>query len=434
MAIDYKEHLAVEVLSEGRIVTYRALSRTLQIHVNAAKECVRSSPRIMLIVRLLYEFHRQQTAKKPGSVHATYLLGGVRRASGGGIGKEKDGDDEPMRSSPFMSRSVQGQEFEGAIPVKSLVVVREEDLEGVRNEFETITSIHVYSLEPQSLKDLHALAACNRELFAKYCNEDLLEVGRRYGMIQNANVKRRSRRGPAPVQAPVAPVRHKEVKTEAASVSSAKGSEAASPADSTASSTRAEKPGKRSAPKRGDSDLFKSFAKSKPKLKKEETQSSVGAEDEPMKDASEDEQEEDLALMTSKQADRESKAEREERLRLMMEVEDEPMDEEAPEEEDEEEVAEEPPPEAAPSPEPSPVDPPPVVSDGRRRGRRRVTKKKTVKDEDGYLVTREEQVWESFSEEEPAAAKVRTPASSAGGEKKDKGRPGQGNLMAWFKK
>ena len=38
---------------------------------------------------------------------------------------------------------------------------------------------------------------------------------------------------------------------------------------------------------------------------------------------------------------------------------------------------------------------------GRRRGARKVIKKRTMKDEDGYLVTKEVSVWESFSESEP---------------------------------
>jgi DNA polymerase delta subunit 3 len=43
-----------------------------------------------------------------------------------------------------------------------------------------------------------------------------------------------------------------------------------------------------------------------------------------------------------------------------------------------------------------------VTKGGRRRGRRKVNKKVQVKDEDGYLVTKLEPAWESFSEEEPA--------------------------------
>jgi len=80
------------------------------------------------------------------------------------------------------------------------------------------------------------------------------------------------------------------------------------------------------------------------------------------------------------------------------------------------------------------------VTDGRRRGRRKVIKKKTIKDEEGYLVTKEEAAWESFSEDEPAPApKAKTPSSIAsssapGRAKKTNGRPGQGNIMSFFGK
>jgi DNA polymerase delta subunit 3 len=86
----------------------------------------------------------------------------------------------------------------------------------------------------------------------------------------------------------------------------------------------------------------------------------------------------------------------------------------------------------------------------RRRGKRKVMKKKTMKDEDGYLVTKEEAVWESFSEDEPEPAPVRKepPKSSFGGAKsqsqsqgkagaaaaKKKGAGGGGNIMSFFGK
>ena len=99
-----------------------------------------------------------------------------------------------------------------------------------------------------------------------------------------------------------------------------------------------------------------------------------------------------------------------------------------------------------------------TVSDGRRRGRRRVMKKKTVKDEEGYLglslffhvqlivllmlsaVTREEAAWESFSEDEPAAKKPKVSLSAAaaaaakGKKTAANSKPGQGNIMSFFKK
>lgn len=55
--------------------------------------------------------------------------------------------------------------------------------------FENITSIHIYTLEPNSIDDLQILTNCNREIAAKYASEDPLEAWKQYGTIQNPNVK-----------------------------------------------------------------------------------------------------------------------------------------------------------------------------------------------------------------------------------------------------
>lgn len=89
------------------------------------------------------------------------------------------------------------------------------------------------------------------------------------------------------------------------------------------------------------------------------------------------------------------------------------------------------------------------VPSSRRRGKRKVMKKKTVKDEEGYLgmytefhhsfsnlfflVTVEEPVWESFSEDEQAPPPKKKPAVSAAGASKGK-KAGQGNIMSFFSK
>ena len=85
-------------------------------------------------------------------------------------------------------------------------------------------------------------------------------------------------------------------------------------------------------------------------------------------------------------------------------------------------------------------EPPTTVSGGRRRGRRKVMKKKMTRDAEGYLVTKEEPVWESFSEDEAPApvssGKTKITSSAAAGVKAKKaaGKPGQGNIMNFFGK
>ncbi len=73
-------------------------------------------------------------------------------------------------------------------------------------------------------------------------------------------------------------------------------------------------------------------------------------------------------------------------------------------------------------------------------------KKKTVKDDEGYLITKEEPAWESFSESEPevvAKKQQQMPTSSAasssagqkGGKKAAGGASqGRGSIMSFFGK
>jgi hypothetical protein len=89
----------------------------------------------LTIIRMLYEFHRQQNGKKPGTVHATYLISGTKRkeesvSTNGGV--QKDGEDDYMQSSPFINSSMpQYEEGTGESGVLSITLVREENLEGM---------------------------------------------------------------------------------------------------------------------------------------------------------------------------------------------------------------------------------------------------------------------------------------------------------------
>ncbi|KAI9756049.1 MAG: hypothetical protein M4579_004019 [Chaenotheca gracillima] len=447
MAEKYKEFLAANLLSEGRIVTYRSLSRALKVHVNKAKQ-------------MLYEFHRQQNTKKPKSLYATYLLSGTRYLTESSITNGKptiDGEDEIMQSSPFMSSSMQNQEDERqSTPVHTVTLVREEDLENVKALYERIDSIHIYSLQPQSLK-----------IASTYANEDPLAVGQTYGTIQNPNVKRRTGRRPPPTMHPrTATAGTAKPLSTKSKVDSKDDSSNSTPIstqqegfieDSKSSKESLERPKnvqntKKPQMKRDSSDIFKSFAKTRPQPKRQSagmTGSQSGektpGEDEPMKEASEDEQEQDIAMLKSK-SDRDngkqSKSQREEQLKQMMEQEDEPMEDEPSQPaEDSQDSAN--PIDAPMETEPETSQQPTVaISGGRRRGRRKVTKKKTVKDEEGYLVTRDEPTWESFSESEtelprkakPAASTAPANLETAAKAKKAGTKPGQGNIMSFFSK
>lgn len=281
--------------------------------------------------------------------------------------------------------------------MRTVLLVREEDLEQVKKSFDTISSTHIYSLESSALQDLQVLTECNRRVRADFAAEDPLESWRQYGTIQNANVKRRARgaaAAPSPVAKPV------EVKAKAAAVKEGTKKEGAEvkpglKVSSTNAAPEAEKKGlaKPAVTKRQHSDLFKSFAKAKVKPKDESQQSSKdpspGAatapqvEDVPMTGFSSDEGEDEAgdAEEEVKAPVGKSKKEREAELKAMMDAEDEEMEDAASPEQAEMPV------EKAEMPQEEEPKETMTVENGRRRGRRRVMKKKTVKDEEGYLGT-----------------------------------------------
>ncbi|KAI9375648.1 DNA polymerase subunit Cdc27 [Aspergillus egyptiacus] len=449
MAIaDYKNYLAENVLNERRTVTYRSLGRALRVHSTLAKQ-------------MLYDFHRTENAKKPNSVNATYIIAGTQKTieptttdSAGVNGKDKD-EDDIMPSSPYISSSMPNQDVEAdQIPVSSILLVREEDLEGkllaadAKSTFDSISSIYVYSLQPTILQDLNVLTDIGREILVNHAQEDPLELGKQWGMIQNKNVKRRTGARPPPPPAASSSVpakRPAQSESSQQNKSEVKKEERSEPPklvqrQNSASSTKStEKP----APvKKDKGNLFSSFAKTKPKLKKEESSTPATSgpesaepsttEDVVLDDAS-DGEEEELFPETNKQAQsesRESRKEREEKLRKMMEDDDE--DEEMP---DTTETPEEPDTTIdQPAPKQEELKVEATTKGGRRRGRRQVMKKAVKKDAEGYLVTVEEPSWESFSEDEPAPPPPKKKPAVSAPKAKSGAKSGQGNIMSFFGK
>lgn len=89
---------------------------------------------------MLFDFHQKQNAKKPDSVHATYIVTGTKRDSKHSNGATaRDGKDVAMRSSPFMSSipepeeqqdSVDGSSGEEPVNNTTIELVPEEKLQG----------------------------------------------------------------------------------------------------------------------------------------------------------------------------------------------------------------------------------------------------------------------------------------------------------------
>ncbi|KAL5045490.1 hypothetical protein BDW71DRAFT_183847 [Aspergillus fruticulosus] len=435
---DYKKYLAENLIHERRTITYRSLSRALRVHSTLAKQ-------------MLYDFHHNENSKNSSSVHATYVLTGVPKpaepAANGAASNGNGGNDgDIMPSSPYISSSMPNPEDESdQTPVSAILLAREEDLEDAKSTFESISSIYVYSLQPTILQDLNVLTDVSREMLVNHAQEDPLQYGKQWGMIQNTNVKRRTGARPPPhPPAPSSTVPAKRsVQSELLQPSRAgtKNEELPKSVQRQNSASSAKSTEKALPAKKEAGSLFSSFAKAKPKLAKEESVTSAasgaesaapsGAEEVVLDDASEDEQEE-LFPESRKEGPtetRESRKEREERLRKMMEDEDE----------DEEMLdATEPP------TEPETIDKPPpkqeglkveaIVTGGRRRGRRQVMKKAVKKDSEGYLVTVEEPSWESFSEDEPAAPPPKKKPVVSAPKGKAGTKAGQGNIMSFFGK
>jgi DNA polymerase delta subunit 3 len=259
------------------------------------------------------------------------------------------------------------------------------------------------------------LSDITREIQELCKSEDPLEFATVHGTIVNRNVKRRSGRRPPGQTTTSIAIKGQSVKPKAdlkelSKTSNATAKQEAKPLQSSTTkdffsqskektkekpkstgATASTSSNKESTPvpapsalKRESSSIFKSFAKAKPKLKREETDSSVAAEspaeDSPMRDVSDDEEETYVppVLLAKENTNSELKEKRarEAALRAMMD-------------DSEEETV------VAAKSEVEKVDksdveiqediPTAAVSDRRRRGRRRVMKKKTVQDEDGYL-------------------------------------------------
>ncbi|RMZ89391.1 hypothetical protein DV736_g3373, partial [Chaetothyriales sp. CBS 134916] len=163
---DFRTFLSTAILSDQQNISYRSLSRALKCHVNIAK-C------------LLYEYYEEQNNRKTGSVYATYLIAGTRTPAlpvettnghSQDNGQKKEGEDGandddmalpsslPPSSSSMLEPSQPSQETTNEAtppaPVKTVMLVRQEDLESAKSQFEEITGLHVYSLSPGKIADL----------------------------------------------------------------------------------------------------------------------------------------------------------------------------------------------------------------------------------------------------------------------------------------
>ncbi|KAI0127164.1 DNA polymerase subunit Cdc27 [Xylariales sp. AK1849] len=417
---DYRKFLAQQILTEDKLVTYRLLSRALKVHVNTAKE-------------MLFEFHKWQNDKRPGTLHATYLVYGTPKKA-----EEQDGDVEMTDS---MSES--GLPFSDEAPTHTLTLVQEEQLHEVLQQYEEVTSIHVYSLAPHPLKDLQLLADTARSVNNMSVVDESPGSVEVYGAISNPGVRKRERKGAMPKPAPVVKAEPKPlVKQEAKAVveDEPKAAQPA-PARETKAPVKTTKKGAAvpGLKRQSSSGIGQMFAKAAANPKKPAAKPTSETPSAPESPALSDEGEDDSEMLDVKpdttEAGKARKTRQAELRRMMDESDEEP--EAKVDSPVEELIEEEPsPPEPEPKAEEGPAEIVSSTGDGRKRGRRRVTKKKQVMDDQGYLVTIQEQGWESFSEDEAPppskAPKIEKAAPAAKGKKG--AAKGQGNIMSFFSK
>ena len=313
-----------------------------------------------------------------------------------------------------------------------------------------------------------ALSDVTRGLYTDvFAKEDPLLHNKTYGVIQNPQVRRRKGKRPTIPSAPAPKFQAvKEEKKAAPSISKETQKQTTSgkpvptlkkenslpssqPTKKDNASSRESTP-KPASLKRDASDIFKAFAKGNAKPKQPKMMDTDdGEEDETL---FEDKKKPSKRTSEVKQ-DRDDKAAK---LRKMMDSDDEsekpaagtqtetPATEPAEEENvDWSDSDHEKPGTASEKPDSAPATQE-DTGPKRKRGKRKVMKKRTMKDEDGYLVTKEEEAWESFSESDtekekqkafagfqkkapPPSKKAAAPASSgaAGGKK---------NIMSFFGK
>ncbi|KAK0636893.1 DNA polymerase subunit Cdc27 [Bombardia bombarda] len=431
-----KKYLAENILSEDKVVTYRLLSRALHVHVNTAKQ-------------MLYDFYKSQNDRRPGAVHATYLVYGVQK--GAGISRSwkssADGDVEMASSLPEVDP------IDDPVSTYTLSLVQEDRLEAALADFESVSSIHVYSVGPNPVKDFSLLADVAQEVFGLRNDDD----PKTSATIRNRRVVRKER--PADVAPPARQDLQKPALPKSApAAAAAKVKEEIKPtkpldSEKTAAPSSQAKNPTPALKRGGSSGIMHAFSKAKVK-KAETSQPATLSGDEvqqALSDDGEDDDDEDLPLPKPRGIfGRKTKKEVDEELREMMEKDDDEDEKVDSAEEEAEEVEE--PMEDAPEPEQPPVkeEPAEVVTtsgDGRRRGKRRIMRKKQIMDDQGYLVTIQEPGWESFSEDEaPPVAKakpvVSAAASSAPAAKAKKSGPkgsqgsqgSQGSIMSFFSK
>ncbi|PIL37208.1 hypothetical protein GSI_00901 [Ganoderma sinense ZZ0214-1] len=131
------DYLTKQIYIDKNVVTFRSLSRQFGIHVNAAKN-------------ELATFHRNSVTPDTRSF-ATYLVSGepVPQPRAKLASSSQMTDDSMDVDSGWAG----DEEDQGDVPITTMTLVGENDLEDAKSKYARIFSVHVYCLSPSPLKD-----------------------------------------------------------------------------------------------------------------------------------------------------------------------------------------------------------------------------------------------------------------------------------------
>ncbi|KAJ7249535.1 DNA polymerase subunit Cdc27 [Mycena haematopus] len=178
-----RDYLTKQLYIERNIVTYRSLSRVLELNVNVAKN-------------ELADFH----ANDGQNLAATYLLSGQTLP----VRKRAD-EDVDMDDNPYIEDY--SDDEEEYVPQTEIILVGERELESAQAQFVVLDSIHVYSLSPSVIRDSGLLCTPTemvRNLDTKKGSELASIVGKVIGTDVNLSTNKSlsswgGRRAPPPV-------------------------------------------------------------------------------------------------------------------------------------------------------------------------------------------------------------------------------------------
>ncbi|PWN49300.1 hypothetical protein IE53DRAFT_411724 [Violaceomyces palustris] len=174
MGDDHSHFLASWVQQNKKLITYRLMSRERRIHVNQAKKAMQS----------FYDSF-SSSQQRP---HATFILIGTMAGRGTESSTLRSSQPNPSLVAP------------DAMETKSLLLVSEEKLQAARQRFSNITSCHIYSLQAGPLKDVSLLTSVEHDLHkvGKYVDAwESATRGSELGVIISPSIKDNHRNHPA---------------------------------------------------------------------------------------------------------------------------------------------------------------------------------------------------------------------------------------------